>query len=325
MRCIFCLREREPSDEHVFPEAIGGTLKIDRVCKCCNSRLGSKIDAPLVNSWPVQLYRQRLNISGGSKSLPNAFKDGVLVDFLEQKIHVDYDPASNEWRMKSFPVMKAGLDGEIFEITIDQHDTGKPLDHLIQKGFQKQGLAKHTDAQIASIKQALLKQAIVTEIDSPVVQHEKKIDFSLHPRALTKIAHELAWYWFGDAYLEDTRSTALRHMVGIDTHGQFLDQPRPVDGSFEMWPRNQNSLFTILGSESHHLGFAMKLNSVIAIGVRVFDYCSLFIVVTAQSERYPNFEFGEVDGPCVLVNASEPRLRETTIAQAIESLFPADV
>ena len=25
MRCIFCLNEREPSIEHIFPDAIGGT------------------------------------------------------------------------------------------------------------------------------------------------------------------------------------------------------------------------------------------------------------------------------------------------------------
>src|ERR1039457_2774643 len=30
MRCIFCLKDRQPSSEHVFPEAIGGTLTIDR-------------------------------------------------------------------------------------------------------------------------------------------------------------------------------------------------------------------------------------------------------------------------------------------------------
>ena len=36
MRCIFCLKERDPSLEHVFPAAIGGTLTIDRVCKPCN-------------------------------------------------------------------------------------------------------------------------------------------------------------------------------------------------------------------------------------------------------------------------------------------------
>jgi hypothetical protein len=37
MKRIFCLEEKPSSDEHVFPEAIGGTLHIDRVCESCSN------------------------------------------------------------------------------------------------------------------------------------------------------------------------------------------------------------------------------------------------------------------------------------------------
>jgi hypothetical protein len=47
MRCIFCTNERPPSVEHVFPLAIGGHRTTDRVCKECNSTLGSRVDAAI--------------------------------------------------------------------------------------------------------------------------------------------------------------------------------------------------------------------------------------------------------------------------------------
>jgi hypothetical protein len=50
---LACLSEREPSEEHVFPAAIGGTLVIDRVCKPCNDRLGANVDVlTLVLTFP---------------------------------------------------------------------------------------------------------------------------------------------------------------------------------------------------------------------------------------------------------------------------------
>jgi hypothetical protein len=57
MRCFFCLEEREPTEEHVFPHAIGGTLTIDRVCKPCNDFLGAKVDVLLTNHELILIKR----------------------------------------------------------------------------------------------------------------------------------------------------------------------------------------------------------------------------------------------------------------------------
>jgi hypothetical protein len=47
VKCIFCLKEKEPSIEHVIPESIGGVLTINYLCRDCNSELGSKADVDL--------------------------------------------------------------------------------------------------------------------------------------------------------------------------------------------------------------------------------------------------------------------------------------
>ena len=62
MRCIFCLKDRSPSLEHVFPDAIGGTLTIARVCEPCNSWLGTNVDSYLTDHIGVLMKRFLLRI-----------------------------------------------------------------------------------------------------------------------------------------------------------------------------------------------------------------------------------------------------------------------
>src|SRR5260221_9747795 len=69
-RCIFCLEERPGSEEHVFPSAIGGRLTTDRVCRPCNSTLGSRVDAALSDSFIIRSRRARLGLAGNSGTPP---------------------------------------------------------------------------------------------------------------------------------------------------------------------------------------------------------------------------------------------------------------
>ena len=55
MLCIFCCKERASSLEHVFPLAIGGTVTTDRVCRECNSMLGTRVDAALSDFLPIRM------------------------------------------------------------------------------------------------------------------------------------------------------------------------------------------------------------------------------------------------------------------------------
>src|SRR5262245_21663821 len=44
-RCIICLGNDALSEEHVIPEALGGDLKCDFLCKPCNDLFGSSFEA----------------------------------------------------------------------------------------------------------------------------------------------------------------------------------------------------------------------------------------------------------------------------------------
>lgn len=57
--CIFCLKSKDPSDEHVMPYSLGGNLTIQCVCKECNGGL-SVLDQSLADASLLVLPRLAL-------------------------------------------------------------------------------------------------------------------------------------------------------------------------------------------------------------------------------------------------------------------------
>lgn len=59
-RCILCLESRQLSCEHIIPLSIGGKLTSSILCRNCNSRLGSEIEAYLRSDPTVRLAVNQL-------------------------------------------------------------------------------------------------------------------------------------------------------------------------------------------------------------------------------------------------------------------------
>jgi len=88
---FFCLHERPGSKEHVFALAIGGSLITDRVCEPCNSTLGSRVEAPLSDFFPIRMRRAELGLSGNSGKAPESFEMLVgvakLAESPDRRVH----------------------------------------------------------------------------------------------------------------------------------------------------------------------------------------------------------------------------------------------
>jgi hypothetical protein len=84
-RCWYCgaesLRAGDPP-EHIIPEAMGGTLKTDRVCRGCNERAGKAIDAPFMRDWLIAMDRALHSPRGGllQPRVDATLDDGTPVD-----------------------------------------------------------------------------------------------------------------------------------------------------------------------------------------------------------------------------------------------------
>lgn len=80
-RCILCLNEGELSAEHLIPRALGGILTCSFLCRTCNSRFGSEVEA-------------------SARSDPS-----ILLAVL--KLHDDI-PKSFQWLIESHPHVALG-------------------------------------------------------------------------------------------------------------------------------------------------------------------------------------------------------------------------
>ena len=93
MKCIICRQEKEESDEHIIPEALGNKKLITRrVCKECNNKLGTKVDDYLMNHPIVKLVRTNEKLYGKSgKDIK--FFSGFEID---EKTGLKYDMKSGK-------------------------------------------------------------------------------------------------------------------------------------------------------------------------------------------------------------------------------------
>ncbi|GAH55771.1 unnamed protein product [marine sediment metagenome] len=96
--CIICKEDKnieENTIEHVFPEAIGGTLTIFNVCKTCNSWLGSDVDSYLTNNFFFQAECQNLKLALKNGKIPNILKKGSLETDQDRPVYYIMDEEGN--------------------------------------------------------------------------------------------------------------------------------------------------------------------------------------------------------------------------------------
>jgi len=143
MLCIICREDKEDmSDEHVIPDSLGGFYHIFNVCKTCNSRMGEKVDSPLVNHKLSELYRFAQEIEGKSGRVPNPFS-GIFMEEGSPEVKGRVD-VNSEGKLEALyhPVIKlkeeAGVVQSI-EITVSSKDEGK-IDEILKKIIKRKGI-----------------------------------------------------------------------------------------------------------------------------------------------------------------------------------------
>src|SRR6266436_2941017 len=80
------------SVEHVFPEAIGGTLTLSTMCRPCNGHLGNSADVHLTDHVLIKLDRWQFNLSGKGGAIPNPFARGTLYE-VDGESNVRWGPS----------------------------------------------------------------------------------------------------------------------------------------------------------------------------------------------------------------------------------------
>ncbi len=218
MRCIFCLEERAPSDEHVFPLAIGGSLHTDRVCSECNSILGDSVDAPLCNHLLIVVRRAQLKLPGNSSTIPDGLKalfgTGTLVDDPTQRVQVSTNAKTGNLDLR---VLYRATETELGQgvkqrqIIIDAKNADQ-LGTIIQRERKRAGFDPLPPEELSAQVEVVLAAGVQT-VEKPKLRHQFKIDLAEFRKGLLKIAFELAFIWLGEDYIDDPMAAKLRDVI----------------------------------------------------------------------------------------------------------------
>ena len=203
----FVWREKEPSIEHVFPEAIGGTLETERVCTGCNSFLGHKVDV-LLTDHPAILRKRHefgMTTSAGKPVDPmgKLFRQGTLASDPEKRIQTVVDPGTGKIvpKMMYHRRRTKNEDGtESVQITLDESDMAR-WKRSFSATAKARVLSRYRTRHFRLLSQMRNENANAVEQPEVVVlQQDRQFHYQ---RAICKIAYELACIWIGDAYLDD--------------------------------------------------------------------------------------------------------------------------
>lgn len=309
-RCIFCLTDKpaeEEDPEHVFPKAIGGTLAIGRVCKYCNSKLGTIADAPLTDHLHILLRRSQLNLAGQNRKVP----DGVAALLRGRRV-LAYDPSQEVLLEKNPETGDLELrlkwaqlpDGTV---SIDARDRDNPKKTINRRRKRR----KQRALSDAELDRLIDQHSIVnnmTPAESAVLVHHSVNRFDSQ-RCLFKIAYELSHRWLGEVYIDDPVAKILRKIA--------LGKERPEERHTKyeiLWGSDLDMLAFWSNGKDCHVAASHKSADYIVIGIKIFDVFSALIVVSETPSLYANDDY------FIHISPVSGALRESTLSDEIERM-----
>jgi hypothetical protein len=319
MLCIVCMTmkrvRKKGKGEHVFPLSLGGSLIIDRVCIDCDNRLGTKVDAGLINLAAIHQRRVDLELKGQSGELPEKGKH-----LIGKTIRDVGDPRhSVRWKRDKTGKAVPHTNPHV-EFLVEKYDDGM----LIQPGavyIDPADMAKAPALARSALKRAGLNNEVEVEriatefaasLESTIEQKNFVMTMQVNPNAhrdaLLKIAYELAWYWLGDPWLCDPVAILMREALNGNPkpgiRGKIIDDADAVMETRGGDPR-------VL-----HIAWVFEFGGALTLWVRVFDVLAAAFVV---SDSPKNYHVGERNA--IVMQTVEGRYEETKF----DSMEPGSV
>ncbi len=268
-KCIICRMDKSEdlfNDEHVIPDSISGYYHINKVCKECNSKIGSKIDSHLTNHLLIEFQRHLLKIKGKKGKVPNPLKGTHEVKETGQKVRLDLD-SEGKFAPRYFPLIPQSInDSQPF--IIDARDKSK-IEPIIKGFAKKQGLSR-SDIKVES----------TLERDRKWIVGNFAVDTKKFKMALLKIAYEFTVDQVKD-YFDDPMAKVVSNLLlnadfdklydSIVFYGDGIDN-RIVDQFSRFINFNDNNHYLVLlGSETLGLICYVNLFATFYLGIKMSD------------------------------------------------------
>ena len=305
MLCIICLSEKnntEMSKEHVFPESLGGTFSINKVCIHCNNRLGNEVDHHLVNHAYIKGQRLLKSLKGKSGYIPNPIAVGTLANDSSQKIVSQIEIGKPTFLY--FPpsvVRRKGENGtETISVSVDSTKKHK-LHEIVNKIRTRSGMPPFSREEIEAA-------ATPHQIENLTVSINMDIDLIQYQKGIYKIVYELACTWIGEEYIHDPTANLIRRRMFDTAPPNELQGKYLINGWIKLL-RDERPIW-MDDSQSHVAILDKSREGKITAYVRIFNIFEGLIVVSHEAYRYPDFQprflcIKPETGECLLASLSE--------------------
>ncbi len=234
-RCIICKKEivaEEHSKEHIIPDALGGVLEIESVCRSCNSKLGEKVDTYLVDD-PLFVY---LRCKFGVKT-----KKGKTVDITHR---LEFEYISGEKAIikngdgDNMPIRYDGTRRPEVDITqngntVNVKVSGSDFESIIKK-TKKELKAKGYSFSDSEIETCIYKNLVIQQSWS-LVRTQIKYNKDCYAPCVLKMAYEMMCTIFPEKYCLDERGESIRSfLLKMMNDTYYNDFDTEVCGGFDI-------------------------------------------------------------------------------------------
>jgi hypothetical protein len=263
------------SEEHIFPDALGGLLIIKEVCKDCNDFLGRNVDSHLVNHFLMQLARFTYKLHGKKGKIPNPIGKGVLKDDPNTEVHYKFNDEGQPESLYIVPQKEEAPDGKSIKFKVDVSDKEK-LVKMVNKTLERKGLPPMT-------KEEILSKAIYEKNETPTIMMNVEIDLFSYKKAILKIIYEITYYCLGPEYLSDPIGEKIRSYIlgdSIECEG--------LKGNISLVDKNSLSskTFRMFASRDSHIAVLINNGRNIYCYVNIFDNFEGVLLVSENGENY---------------------------------------
>ena len=215
-QCIFCLEEKPLTIEHVFPESIGGRLKIPFVCEDCNSKLGSTVDGKFQALFPFILNRQLYGLKGKNGYCPKAFSGDWEVEDPSCRIRrvrlvEDRVEALPETQIKEIP---NGMSVSMaIPATLSLEQQRGMIEKTIRRTLlnvnpQLKNVPNELDRLVNSEVDRALHEATLHSVQ-PMLHQNTTLWSDVGVQEYVKIAYELAFCLYGYHYITKSNTASI--------------------------------------------------------------------------------------------------------------------
>jgi len=275
--------------EHIFPDAIGGVKDYSvKVSTDVNSQLGTRIDAPLINSFPISILRFLNGIKSRSGKPSIRMKGNEVKSGREFEIEIPYEGDVEIHIRKPVELASDKKSGTII-IKPDERDSflRKFLDNHKRKGHAVR-IDGETKGQIDLIE-------VLMEIDILALK-----------RAMFKIAYLAVYCYLGDRFLDDPLIVewhkAFLSPDENDTYNANISGLPPFDDSDPM------KMFMPPIQQYEHAATVVNLKQDgPVVAVSLFGG-SLHTLISIASET-SNYDLDEGEGLIAICNAKTGKTR----------------